>query len=116
MFRGLSINKDKPAGKQAAEQTIKNIATQYSLGRPEWQTSFESRTKIDYTVRLLIWKFDEFMYEFRKNNHLRSHRTVISHILIWELISMPYNLLSKTISSLLLKSKIKQNQKTFNSW
>jgi hypothetical protein len=42
MFRQLNDNKDKRAGKQANEQTLKGIATNYSIGKPEWQQDWNS--------------------------------------------------------------------------
>ena len=51
MFRQLNENRDRPKGKQANEQTIKAISTQYELGRPEWQPPLVSQTKADFLVR-----------------------------------------------------------------
>lgn len=45
MFRNLTQNKDKPKGKLANEMTIKNGATQYDAGRPEWTQSYQTSTK-----------------------------------------------------------------------
>lgn len=42
MFRNLTKNEDKPKGKLANEMTVKNIATQYSLGRPEWSEPIQT--------------------------------------------------------------------------
>lgn len=50
MFAALSENRDRPKGKCANEMTIKNIATQYDLGKPEWFGGWESNTKATFKV------------------------------------------------------------------
>ena len=50
MFSKLTQNRDGPKGKQAAEQTIKNITTQYSIGKPEWQQDYVSHTHTCFNV------------------------------------------------------------------
>jgi hypothetical protein len=45
MFRSISENPHKPAGKQANDLTRKMIATQYSLGKPEWADKWQSNTQ-----------------------------------------------------------------------
>ncbi len=50
MFSKLSENRDPPKGKCANEMTIKNITTQYELGRPEWEQKWESHTHQAFLV------------------------------------------------------------------
>jgi hypothetical protein len=54
MFAKLSENRDRPMGKCANEMTIKNIATQYDLGRPEWYGGWESSTKASFKVCTIL--------------------------------------------------------------
>ena len=45
MFRSISENPHKAAGKRANETTRKMISTQYELGRPEWGDRWQSNTQ-----------------------------------------------------------------------
>jgi hypothetical protein len=65
MFRQINENRDRPKGKQANEQTIKSIATNYSLGKPEWQQDYTSHTKEAFSVN----------YIFNKHNSLQMGET-----------------------------------------
>ena len=55
MFAKLTENRDRPKGKCANEMTIKNITTQYDLGRPEWYGGWESNTKASFKVFLFFF-------------------------------------------------------------
>jgi hypothetical protein len=50
MFSKLSENRDRAKGKLANEMTLKNTATQYQIGRPEWTGSWESHTHDAFKV------------------------------------------------------------------
>lgn len=50
----MTDNPYKPAGKLANETTLKNITTQYSLGRPEWEQQWQSNTKASFMVNIDI--------------------------------------------------------------
>ena len=49
MFRSISENPYKAQGKQTNEVTRKMIATQYTLGRPEWEDKWQSQTKTRFS-------------------------------------------------------------------
>ena len=55
MFAAISENPYKPQGKLANETTRKMIATQYTLGRPEWEDKWQSTTTNNFQkVRYFI--------------------------------------------------------------
>ena len=49
MFRSISENPYKAQGKQTNEVTRQMIATQYTLGRPEWEDKWQSQTKTRFS-------------------------------------------------------------------
>lgn len=48
MFRSISENPYQPSGKLSNDLTKKMIATQYTLGLPEWQRPWQSNTKDNF--------------------------------------------------------------------
>ncbi len=61
MFAAISENPYHPQGKLANETTRKMIATQYSLGRPEWDNKWQSTTTNSFQKVLEIQKLT-FLY------------------------------------------------------
>ena len=53
MFRSISENPYQPSGKLSNDLTKKMIATQYSLGMPEWQKPWQSNTKDNFAKVML---------------------------------------------------------------